>query len=431
MKKILSLAMLAGLSIAMFSCEEKKDSPIGYGDYPFSTKTDEEIRETLATTGVDLLKATEGIVEEKSYIALTAFGEFAEYLVEEEPVDIIETAPKARTMNVMSEDILELADLCAEYTYDAAKKSWSSEALEGKQAIFNFPSTSTGTENNAKIVIAYTETDYAFGDESYSLPQSATAEITVDNAKVGSISLAAEGVSADKLTGKANVNITLGSYVLKEEVSSASNGLAASASFKSGDKTLLSAEADLAVEVSWESIDEEDYSSMGEGNVSVSLNDDIAMVGYADASKIADIVEKYEALYDENEEVCEALVEEYWGDDGKVYADGEYNIEMAQEYYDKYDAWRQASTELENAEANEVAAQIKMVLVSRKDQKKLADVKLVSKWGYDDEYTDYYVEESIVFVFADGVEVEAETYFGEGFDTLIEAFEDFIKKFDL
>ncbi|MFV0554688.1 MAG: hypothetical protein ACK5LR_08290, partial [Mangrovibacterium sp.] len=282
MKKILSLAMLAGLSIAMFSCEEKKDSPIGYGDYPFSTKTDEEIRETLATTGVDLLKATEGIVEEKSYIALTAFGEFAEYLVEEEPVDIIETAPKARTMNVMSEDILELADLCAEYTYDAAKKSWSSEALEGKQAIFNFPSTSTGTENNAKIVIAYTETDYAFGDESYSLPQSATAEITVDNAKVGSISLAAEGVSADKLTGKANVNITLGSYVLKEEVSSASNGLAASASFKSGDKTLLSAEADLAVEVSWESIDEEDYSSMGEGNVSVSLNDDIAMVGYAD-----------------------------------------------------------------------------------------------------------------------------------------------------
>ncbi|MFV0553567.1 MAG: hypothetical protein ACK5LR_02575 [Mangrovibacterium sp.] len=463
--KFLSLVLgMVAMSVSFVGCDEEVggDGPAlgneigdgieigdGFGiaeglDYPLSTQTIGEIKEDLAVKGESIVDATTDIADEPVVDVLKSFGSCGEYLDEDDMRDKMTSVKNGDVLSIKSTDLLELSDFRGKYTYYASEKEWLSERLDEDKAIFIFPAKENSSINNARIEISYSEDKVVYDDETYLVPQTAEAVVIVNEKAVAKATVAAEGLDASNLYSSITSSITLSNaanYALACKVTNTDGKHEGAVIFAKNGTPLIEGKADLLADTDLDAIVDEDVSGIGKANVSAVLERDIAVVGYADVGGIIDIEEEYDAKIDELRNKCDAdedaLHLEYYGenyDGGKIYASGEYNEAMYDEYWDKYwalwDAYYLDRAKLDDAEYKEIATQATFVLVSHKDKKKLADVKLASEVVTGDYWGDSYANEYLVLVFSDGSEVDAEVYFGKGFDNVINAFEDFIKKFD-
>ncbi len=416
-KNIFSLFLLAGLSVSLFSCGGNGDdeAPIlNETEYPSSTETPEAIRETLATKGESLISATEGIVNEPATKALNSFSLLIEHL--NEPAGV---ALKAQSTS--STDLLELSELCGKYTYDAAKTSWTTETIEGNKAVFIFPAEEGGSDNNAQIEITYANTQLSHDNQNLTIPQSVDAVITVNGKKEGNMNVSVSNMNTTSLFNDVTTSCILGGYSLTGKLENLDNEAKATVNFTANGKNLISAVADLDVDINLDNINAQDYSSMADGNLSITLEEDIAIVGYIDVANIMPLIDNYESLISGYNNSMDSLYNAY-----DELTGGEYNEELWNEYYSQVNTLQENIAELELKQAEETQKFYSLILVSKAQQKRLADVVLRSSLieeKYDD-WTSYYVEETVVFAFADGVEVDAEVYFGTGFESVLSALED-------
>lgn len=157
-----------------------------------------------------------------------------------------------------------------------------------------------------------------------------------------------------------------------------------------------------------EMLENEDYSSLKDGNFSVVIADDISMTGYINAKAYRDELKNINAE--------------------KIALNEKYNEDEIS-YKEYEEQWK----DIEVKEVKALNDNSSIILVSKSQEKKLANVifeadieSYPSSWG---DVTYYYVETATVFEFGDKTKVDAEVYFSKGFDKVLSAIDNLLKKF--
>ncbi|AYB33791.1 hypothetical protein [Chryseolinea soli] len=136
----------------------------------------------------------------------------------------------------------EYADVVGVYTYSKANDTWTYEKT-GDKIVFKFPSTETGTTNNAEYSVYGLETvtiTSDLGGDNYTgdYPTALKADLTIDGAKHMGYSFSASYNSKGDPSAVA-IALSIDNYTLAYEVSNSTTDAKFDYSLKDGDKLLF------------------------------------------------------------------------------------------------------------------------------------------------------------------------------------------------
>lgn len=136
----------------------------------------------------------------------------------------------------------EYADVVGVYTYSKANDTWTYEKT-GDKIVFKFPSTETGTTNNAEYAVYGLETvtiTSELGGDNYTgdYPTALKADLTIDGAKHMGYSFSASYNSNGDPSAVA-ISLSIDNYTLGYEVSNSTTEAKFDYYLKDGDKLLF------------------------------------------------------------------------------------------------------------------------------------------------------------------------------------------------
>ena len=403
MKKLFLIPLCVILIVA---CKKETFDPnLGeYDKYSYSSLSTEQQKDKLAAESDAILSSLNGLQNEDGIKVLKSFF----YLMDQSYLDIEDVLD-------FDEDtyIIDVKDMNGEFTWNFATESWDKKALSGK-VIFNFP-VEKSTTNNGKVEITGTGSGtkgnpYNNDPElrQLELPKDLKLVASLSGKEVASYELKATDPNYNDIAKDASVKIALGNYVISTNTQKeADSKVSSTFNIKAGSNVILN--AILSSTIDWEYLDEyETYVwDGGQGSyetvidtiialdyqrAEVNIGNNLAIVGYVNVKELNNQLNKIEEKFD--------------------------NLPRT-------DANREAFI-IEGVAAYN--ANIKMILVSKKDKYKIASLK----YGYTTETygsSKYFYIEPIL-VFNDKTEVSAETFFGDGFDTIIDAWMNFFMSFE-
>lgn len=348
------------------------------------------------------------------------------------------------------EDILNVSGVYGIYTWNNSTKIWV-KTTSTTELKFVFPAKASQTANNAslsskstsstiKVKLEDTYGNWVYdpktnsyiqtpsiNDEFY-LPTSVDATLTIDNVQ------AAAFVTTAKYTGKVETPdessfkmVLNDGYTYEISGSKKATQNTAKSSFTYNGKNLVSFTAGSTADIDALIEDEDLIQYQGKANGLVQIMDNFIIVADMDI-----------ATQTKDEEALEKSL---------VYPDWQKKT-----YYTDLNAYNIKSSEGETSNHNK---NVKLILVSKKDGTKIADV--IQRSEKDGNYTSNYVwvvsnntyggswdwsnnpntattvqyyDEVLYLKFNDGTEVAMSTYFSTGFDDLETKFEDFLKAFE-
>jgi hypothetical protein len=273
------------------------------------------------------------------------------------------------------EDIITIKDFFGKYTWNNG--AWD-ESESADKAVLEFPvGSATG-----RIEATGVSSEYSIEEEGVNVqfPKQLTVKIFYNNAQCGSIEANGDALTANDEFGvpaTASLTITIDGYTIAQTFTK--GDATAKLTLKNGDNTLVAATAKLDGNID-SIVDNDRYIPEGT-NFSMTLMDNLMLVGKVD---IASMNKEMDALDNADEESY---------DKGYVEA------------FNKH---------------------VEIYLASTKDKTKIAKLLLKLVDNGDGEYNaDFYLK------FNDETEVEAVVYFTEGFDAVIENFEDFMELMEI
>lgn len=283
-----------------------------------------------------------------------------------------ENAPSARS-------IIEINQFHGKYTWNAEEEDWVKSDFADK-LILVFPATEKSDSNNGIIEITGEASDSDLN--GYRLPKKLNAKLFVDNKNVGTINVEAANISTSTYFKTAKISIDLTAYSIVVDAEKGETNKA-TLSFKKGSETLIDASFSINGALT------EDVLLLGESESVINLMDNLSFIESGDIQKYLnkiDVLKNNPSISDED----------YWNG-------------MAQAWNDE----------------------ITGVLVSKKDETKIASLLYrVHKETYtygENTYTDFYLVETLKF--NDKTSVDAEVFFGQGFDNIKKQWESFINSF--
>ena len=337
-------------------------------------------------------------------------------------------------------EILNVSDVYGIYTWNNSTKIWV-KTVSSTELKFIFPATATGKANNAilsskstsstikvKLEDSYNwQTGTTINDEFY-LPTSVDATLTIDKQQ------AATFVATAKYTGKVEAPdessfkmVLNDGYTYEISGSKKATANTAKSSFTYNGKNLVSFTAGSTADIDALIEDEDLIKYQGKANGLVQIMDNFIIVADMDI-----------ATQTKDEEALEKSL---------VYPDWQKKT-----YYTDLNAYNIKSSEGETSNHNK---NVKLILVSKKDGTKIADVIQRSEkdgnytsnyiwvpsnntyggsWNWSDNpntaTTIQYYDEVLYLKFNDSTEVAMSTYFSTGFDDLETKFENFLKAFE-
>lgn len=384
MKKLFIYTLALVLAVPAFiSCsddDKKKDIPEeDFKNYPYSSLSPEKQKEKLIVDGKSVIAQLDGLSQAKSIELLLSFQDLVE-------ID----DPQLPNSPAIGKNVIYVNDFNGTYTWNKEAQKWDKTADANKLS-FVLPAKRGGTTNNGKIEI--TGVSAGVNLSGYELPKEAQIVLNADNAVVGTISIKATEVSADKAPKTATIKMNLDNgYTLDLAAEKGSTNVA-SFQFKKGDVTILGGTADLSGNV--------DVAELGKGNAEVKILNNLVIWGNVDIENINKEVAILDEAYDSVENYTEAIEKKYEEDWCAIM--------------NKY-------------------SDIK--LSSREDKTKIASLSYGVK---EDVYTYNGLKEDVVFKnydsvmflkFNDNTSVEASVYFGTGFDSVLSVWNDFVNKFN-
>lgn len=345
------------------------------------------------------------------------------------------------------EDIINTADVYGIYTWDNTKKTWN-KTDSTTELKFSFPATKTETKNNAvfsskgvasniKVGIEDTydwETDVTTNDYFF-LPTSADATLTINNLPAASFTQTAKYANGKEIPTDFAYKVTLNDGYSWEMSGSKATTNTSKASFTYNGKNLVEFNAGSTTQIDALIDNAELVEYRGKANGLIQLMDNFIIVADMDLVELA----KGEETVNKN----------FQRPDSKTKT-----------FYTDLNNYLYKSTEALALNSNK---NLKLILVSKKDGTKIADVIYRLKPGYSlntSEYESWVVDASnveyggswvfdwnngepkgtsvkiqeydqVLFLkFNDATEVEMSAYFSEGFDKLEAKFNDFIKAFN-
>ena len=316
------------------------------------------------------------------------------------------------------EDIINVSGVYGIYTWNNAKQDWIKTAST-TELKFVFPAKKNLTTNNAsfssksvssnikvKMEDSYNwQTGVVINDYFY-LPTSADATLTIDNAQAATFVANAKYTGTVEAPDEASFKMVLNdgySYEISGGKKATAN--TAKSSFSYNGKNLVSFTSGSTADIDALIKDDNLTQYRGKANGLVQIMDNFIIIADMDIAGLAS---------------DEAALEK-----SLIYPD--YNSKT---YYADLNAYNLKESNGYVAAANK---NIKLLLVSKKDGTKIADVIQHSEKGYSYYYNGTLVQyyDTVLYLkFNDNTEVEMGAYFSTGFDALETKFEDFLKAFE-
>ena len=337
-------------------------------------------------------------------------------------------------------EILNVSDVYGIYTWNNSTKIWV-KTVSSTELKFIFPATATGKANNAilsskstsstikvKLEDSYNwQTGTTINDQFY-LPTSVDATLTIDAKPAATFATTAKYTGTVDTPDESSFKMVLNDgYTYEISGSKKATQNTAKSSFTYNGKNLVSFTAGSTADIDALIEDEDLIQYQGKANGLVQIMDNFIIVADMDI-----------ATQTKDEEALEKSL---------VYPDWQKKT-----YYTDLNAYNIKSSEGETSNHNK---NVKLILVSKKDGTKIADV--IQRSEKDGNYTSNYVwvvsnntyggswdwsnnpntattvqyyDEVLYLKFNDGTEVAMSTYFSTGFDDLETKFEDFLKAFE-
>ncbi|SHF89289.1 hypothetical protein SAMN05444372_10171 [Flavobacterium micromati] len=351
-------------------------------------------------------------------------------------------------------DILNVSGVYGIYTWNSTNKLWI-KTISTTELKFVFPAKASQTLNNAvlsstavssdiKVKLsdtngnwvynpntqAYTQTP-AINDEFY-LPTSVDAILTIDKAQAATFVTKAKYSNGKETPDESSFKMVLNDGYTFEISGKKGDPNSAQSIFTYNNKNLIKFTAGSTAKIDALLEDDVLVSYRGKANGLVELMDNFIIVADLDLATSGK----------EDEALEKSLI---------------YPPEL--DYSDPKADWKGYFTAWNNYDKKEVDGSVanynknmKLILVSKKDGTKIADVVSRAEKGYastlnlpiwnsTDKYWDWwsdkgelftqqYYDEVFYLKFNDDTEVEMSAYFSTGFDDLEKKFEDFLKSFE-
>ena len=337
-------------------------------------------------------------------------------------------------------EILNVSDVYGIYTWNNSTKIWV-KTVSSTELKFIFPATATGKANNAilsskstsstikvKLEDSYNwQTGTTINDQFY-LPTSVDATLTIDAKPAATFATTAKYTGTVETPDESSFKMVLNDgYTYEISGSKKATANTAKSSFTYNGKNLVSFTAGSTADIDALIEDEDLIKYQGKANGLVQIMDNFIIVADMDI-----------ATQTKDEEALEKSL---------VYPDWQKKT-----YYTDLNAYNIKSSEGETSNHNK---NVKLILVSKKDGTKIADVIQRSEkdgnytsnyiwvpsnntyggsWNWSDNpntaTTIQYYDEVLYLKFNDSTEVAMSTYFSTGFDDLETKFENFLKAFE-
>lgn len=352
------------------------------------------------------------------------------------------------------EDILNVSGVYGIYTWDNTAKNWVKTAST-TELKFVFPAKASQTANNAIFSAKSTSSDIkvknidTYGNWTYDpvkqqytqnpsvydyffLPTSTDATLTIDNATAATFTQTAKYSNKKEIPDDFAYKITLNDGYAWEMSGKKALESTSKATFTFNGKTLVDFNAGSTANIDGLLENDELVQYRGKANGLIKLMDNFIIVAEMDlATDAADDI-----ALDKN------LVRPAYITD---------NSNPKNDYKAYYTALNAYEKKYSETTASNFNKNIKLILVSKKDGTKIADIVQRSEargnytfnlpvWNAKDKYWSWntaqgesfsqpYMEEIYYLKFSDNTEVEMSTYFSEGFTALETKFENFVKAF--
>lgn len=413
---------------------------------PYSKLTPTEQKVKLEAEANEMLVQLD---KSKSSGAIEAI-ENLERLLEIESVDIF----GGKNDNKI-ENILNTADVYGIYTWNNSKQIWI-KTTSTTELQFVFPAKKSQTANNAifssksvasdiKVKIIDTYANWTYNpktdqyiktpdiNDSFFLPTSADAVLTIDKVQAATFAQTAKYSNGKETPVDFSYKMSVNDGYSWEMSSKKEKENTTKASFTYNGKNLIEFNVGSTAEID-KLIDNDAITSYrGKANGLIKIMDNFIIVADMDlATEAAD-----EAALEKNYP---------YPIDSNNYNDPKANYKA---YYTGLNNYYQKNSEGTVANFNK---NIKLILVSKKDGTKIADVVQRTEkedsytfnlpvWNSKDKYwefwaqsgeafTQQYYDEVFYLKFNDNTEVAMSAYFSKGFEKLETKFEDFIKAFN-
>jgi hypothetical protein len=437
------------LMIAFIACEKDKktggDETDPAFNAPFSDNTVGQNKQNLEQTGVDMMDEVTQLEDVQAIEIIIEFINLMDSTYEEEEeqearqlLEPLEMVASIKTGDAGPEDVLreikstaedpvslseEWENIAARYTWNSDNGNWDSTGSEGA-LIFEFPGLEGDITNTAVLTVSnvnfYEIPDpmdfWPSEDVEPELPTSLQVDLKYNGNTVSSFNFSAAYTTSGLPT---SINATLSvdefSFVLTLTHNPYTNA-SATASFKRNNNVLI----ELHVEGNG------DWSNENIENNTVTHYDTIYIwdwdpeLGWYETDEIDwidewDKVEAEEIIHSANAHLVVMNIKMAGMVNIKQLADIIKELEEDEELEDE-----EAADQLADA-INTHAA---LVVVYKDTNEKIADLEFYKAYWEDEYEDDYYID--VRFIFADGSKVDAETYFEDGFDDLVDALNDFI-----
>ena len=385
----------------------------------YSNLAPEQQKVKLEMESIDFLNELKAASSLKAIDIMKYFND----LMEMDTPDVDDPLTEGTSKNV-EQTIFDIVNIYGIFEWNNSKKEWTKKA-SNSELRFDFPANNKATSNNASLSlrgsnsgasINYYYEDY-YGDKNkyediLKLPNTASGILYLDSKEIARIEIGVEYQPFDEIVIDEEYNESIkGSYPVKSKllistsegykywysVDGTGGNSRVEMQLSKGNKilieTLYAMDIDFKYVVDEASDDIDNIFDLSKANANgyMQLMEDIALIYQIDVAKLAKEMDKIESKYDDY----------YYYGYPKAY----------------YDEWE-----------NALKQYMKVVLVSTKDNCKIADVTYKAMedcyWDWD---CDYYI--SPFLKFGDGSEIDAEVYFSEGFGELEDTWEDFVDAF--
>lgn len=340
------------------------------------------------------------------------------------------------------EDILNVSGVYGIYTWNSTSKSWTKTAST-TELKFVFPAKKAQTTNNAVLSSKGVSSDvkvkyfdnYNGKENVYDnifLPSATDATLTVDNAQVATFVQTAKYSSKNQSPDEFAYKMVLSDGYTWEMNGKKGTENTSKAIFTYNGKTLLDFNAGGSANIDGLLDNAELVQYRGKANGLIKLLDNFIIVAEMNlAAEGADKIALEKSLV------------------RPAYLDSNNPKANYKEYYTALNAYEKKYSEGLAANFNK---NFKLILVSKKDGTKIADIVQRSEksgndyvfnlpvwnaqysyWsnnGTGESFSQPYLEEVFYLKFNDNTEVSFSTYFSTGFEKLETKFEDFIKAFE-
>jgi hypothetical protein len=403
------------VSFALFSCSKDKNDDTST-DYQFANETVDQGKANLQSNGIDLITEMDSLQSSNGVPALQSLSEFLdennpfESEISSIPVlktilataslgddkNNISTLSQAMQSDVESDSTISQVwkSLMGIYTWDKTNKVWV-KTSSSTTFQFIFPSTKTGTSNNATLTLSYTGKSGHSLIEDYNgdLPATFSASLKVSSTELFALNFNAS-YNTDGTPSSVDYSLTLGSFKYSMNYTYTTSDVTYKIQLTHNSNTVI-----------------EFYTSVN-GNLSKTnvenADDAVAVINNANAYfqilnvKLIGSID-YKSIYNAEEQIDNDYTNELKADTARAEA------------YNKY---------------------FSLILVYANNNQKIAGTEfypVVDKYTYYSGttlYTGYESEVELRFIFKDGSKQDFETYFNTGFESIISKFSTFVSKLE-